>query len=63
MSQANIDKAKKAKKYFQSAEDAGRQAKELLEEIGDQSGKKLAEEVEKSSSNGKRYAERRTEGR
>lgn len=55
----NIEKAKRAKKYFKQAEDNGRVAKELFKEIGDPDGVRHGEEVERRGKEGKEHIEKR----
>jgi hypothetical protein len=59
MSSSNIKKANDAKKYLEDAEDSGREAKKLFEEIGDPDGVKKAGSVEKEAREAKEYVERR----
>jgi hypothetical protein len=59
MSQENIEKAKEAKKILEDAEECGREAKEIFEEIGDPDGAKKASSVEREAKEAKEYVERR----
>lgn len=59
MGQGNLEKADDAKKYLEDAEESGREAKKLFEEIGDPDGAKKAGNVEREAREGKEYVERR----
>jgi hypothetical protein len=59
MSQENIDKANSAKKHLENAENSGREAKKLFEQIKDPDGVKRADAVEKVAREAKKYVERR----
>jgi hypothetical protein len=59
MSKDNIDKANDAKRYLEDAEDSGREAKKLFEEIGDPDGVKKASTVEREAREAKEYVEKR----
>lgn len=59
MSQEKIKKAKEAKRILEDAEDYGREAKEIFEEIGDPDGAKKANSVERTAKEAKEYVEQR----
>ena len=59
MSNDNIEKADDARKYLEDAEESGREAKKLFEEIGDPDGEKKAATVEREAREAKEYVEKR----
>jgi F0F1-type ATP synthase membrane subunit b/b' len=62
MSRDTIRKAKDAERYLEDAEDSGREAKRLFEEIKDPDGARRASEVEKVAREAKEYVEKKVRG-
>jgi len=59
MSRDKVEKIEEVQKILEDAEECGREAKEIFEEIGDPDGAKRASSVEKEAREAKEYVKRR----
>ena len=59
MSAKSIEKARTAVEYVKVAKQSAREAKKILEDIGDKDGGKLAKDIEEAAEKTKEYVEKR----